>query len=199
VPPRTGRVAGDRRTLPVAARTAPGTRPPNPRRCPQPRPCLPANARERGDLEQGSGEPGAAPASIDDDRSNPLRTLHNRPSRSTLLGYRPCRASATTPSSSLRRQVSTTAKTGRENVDAPLAECGWGCQAGGSRLVGAGAVVAARGSSLSLVRGAWAGDMMVDGGSRGRAVSGRPVFCGQRRAGARARHGAFRSRPEALN
>src|SRR3954453_20261750 len=70
---------------------------------------------------------------------------------------------------------------------------------GGARLVElVGALVAARGSSLSLVRGRGAGDMMVDGDSRGRAVSGRPVFCGQRCAGARSRHGAFGSRPEAL-
>ena len=84
-------------------------------------------------------------------------------------------------------------------AEPPLAECGWGCRLGGARLVEVGAVVAARGSSLSLVRGLGAGDMMVDGDSRGRAVSGRPVFCGQRRAGARARHGAFGSRPEALS
>src|SRR5450756_950710 len=38
--------------------------------------------------------------------------------------------------------------------------------------------------------------MMVDGDSRGRAVSGRPVFCGQRVAGALAWRGAFASRPE---
>ena len=85
----------------------------------------------------------------------------------------------------------------RARRGAPLAEWGEGCQAGGARLGWLGAVVAARGSSLSLVRGLGAGDMMVDGDSRGRAVSGRPVFCGQRRASARARHGAFGSRPEA--
>lgn len=80
----------------------------------------------------------------------------------------------------------------------PLAECGSSCQGGGGRHRVVGAVVAARGSSLSLVRGRGAGDMMVDGGSRGRAVSGRPVFCGQRVAGALAWHGAFGSRPEGV-
>jgi hypothetical protein len=35
-------------------------------------------------------------------------------------------------------------------------------------------------SSISLVRGLGAGDKMADGGSRGRAVSGCPVFSGQR-------------------
>jgi hypothetical protein len=84
----------------------------------------------------------------------------------------------------------------RARFGAPLAECGSGCQCGGGRHRVVGAVVAARGSSLSLVRGRGAGDMMVDRDSRGRAVSGRPVFCGQRRAGARAWHGAFGSRPE---
>ena len=83
------------------------------------------------------------------------------------------------------------------DLRAPLAECAERRQAGGARLVELGGLVAARGSSLSLVHGLWAGDMMVDGGSRGRAVSGRSVFCGQRRAGARARHGAFGSGPEA--
>lgn len=78
----------------------------------------------------------------------------------------------------------------------PLAECGSSCQGGGGRQRVVGAVVAARGSSLSLVRGRGAGEMMVDGDSRGRAVSGRPVFCGQRVAGALAWHGAFASRPE---
>jgi hypothetical protein len=87
----------------------------------------------------------------------------------------------------------------RAGLRAPLAEWASSCQGGGGRHRVVGAVVAARGSSLSLVRGRGAGDMMVDGDSRGRAVSGRPVFCGQRRAGARARHGAFRSRPEAVS
>ncbi len=96
------------------------------------------------------------------------------------------------------RPVSGSINRARARRGAPLAECGWGCQAGGSRLVGVGAVVAARGSSLSLVRGLVAGDRMVDGDSRGRAVSGRSVFCGQRRAGARAWHGAFGSRPEGV-
>jgi hypothetical protein len=86
----------------------------------------------------------------------------------------------------------------RARRGAPLAECGSGCQVGGA-LVLVGAVVAARGSSLSLVRGLSAGDMMVDRDSRGRAVSGRSVFCGQRCAGARARHGAFGSGPEGLS
>ena len=86
----------------------------------------------------------------------------------------------------------------RARFGAPLAECRWGCQLGGARLGVAGVVVAARGSSLSLVRGRGAGDMMVDGDSRGRAVSGRPVFCGQRVASACPWHGAFRSRPEGL-
>ena len=86
----------------------------------------------------------------------------------------------------------------RARRGAPLAECGSGCQGGGGRHRVVGAGVAARGSSLSLVRGRGAGDMMVDGDSRGRAVSGRPVFCGQRVAGARPWHGAFGSRPEGL-
>ena len=85
----------------------------------------------------------------------------------------------------------------RARRGAPLAECAERRQAGGARLVELGGLVAARGSSLSLVHGLWAGDMMVDGGSRGRAVCGRSVFCGQRCAGARARQGALGSGPEA--
>ena len=97
------------------------------------------------------------------------------------------------------RAVAAPVDRARARLGAPLAECGWECQGGGGRQRVVGAVVAARGSSLSLVRGRGAGDMIVDGDSRGRTVSGRPVFCGQRGAGARARHGAFRSGPEAVS
>lgn len=94
--------------------------------------------------------------------------------------------------------VSGSVNRARARFGAPLAECGSGCQPGGERSRVLRAAVAARGSSLSLVRGSGAGDMIVDGDSRGRLSPAAQSFAANEARVTRLRHGAFGSRPEAF-
>jgi hypothetical protein len=84
-PCRERAVVSDRRSLPAAARIAPGKRPANARKRPPPRPRLRGNARERDDIEHGVGEPDQARAHINDDRSIPENPCNRRISRGYLL------------------------------------------------------------------------------------------------------------------